>query len=1393
MRIKGNVLKKIVSVLSSTLLLINSFTPYFLVAPSFINQVKADDEQTITQTQEEPTPTDIVAPTETIEPTATPTVDVTPTPTVEVTPTVIVTPVDTITPTEIPTLEPTEKPSVTSPPQDTTVTPGMSEQPASTVTPTPTESPTLQSKVGTVETNVVESFICRADSLNGCNITTDKADYPPNSVAIISAYGFLANSDYSLSISTDGLNKTFDIKTDDQGAFTYSYNLYEEYHALYQVDLKDSSTQTVASITFTDSNSVTICHSTSSNTNPYNKETPNVQNDGSLVGGHLDHTGSVYPTTGWGDIIPSYNYTCQVTDQAAHYDFANKVYSCENSWTLHDTNKCEKNNKDDVSATYSCPSGYLDFGNPTQCQILVEITYKDGICTYPGMNLTAEGQVILNNGCAIPTATPIPPTSTPIPTSTPTSTPEEKKENICHNTSSGTNPWVAQQINANELQSHLDNGDKLYEGLIDDKGRPTKDGDQWCNDKYTPPSICGNDQVETGETCDGNSKSCTTDIGYSGTQSCNTGCDGWNSCETSQYCGDGFKNGNEECDGADGVTDSDYVCNSSCELVLQDNGKVDICHATSSDSNPYNSISPNIKNDGSLTGGHLNHTGPVYPGTGWGDIIPAYTSGSFNYPGMNWTTEGQAILRNGCKIPEEGAITAHKFSDLDQSGIQNKTELGIQDWKMTLYGSSDCTGDSLNQDKTDASGDVTFYSITPNTAYSILEESQTGWTNTTPTCQSVTVNPGQTKTVNFGNIKYGKVNVLKYEEVNGDGDNEGDKVLGGWTMNLTGQVSQTTGEDGKVTFANLLPGTYALSEDFTGKEGWTQTNISCKKESGDETSDESITVEAGDVWNCYVGNQYVTPTMRISKSNNGADNTRGGSVTYKIILKVLENRIFNVLLKDLLPKGFTFDHLVSTTINGVPFTPGFTGYHSPATYDIGDLKMGDEVVIEYEANIDGSQPLGVYKDLAWASGNKISDDSTSIIYADSPVGDEGHLENINNFVGTAVGVNGTLTEEGNTTITEEGQVLGASTSLPATGANPMWLMIALLLSVFGAISIVFGLMFKKAKSFLVIMLLVVGFLFTGSNAYAASNVTIRLSEPKTPTKLNNFTIDFVTLDLSGSSLDLTVKCFYKRNLGDGWTQYGPIKDITTLGGNSDSCQEVSSIVNESQKTYYFKATANGIDSDSIVAVGYDDRDPSTPTSFHKEKNGCEYKVFFKTADDGQTTRVEIYRSDLTTMALNGTTKVSDINIGPNTEGSYTQTVSDCNKTYYYIVRAFNSAGNASGPIGDSVTISSTSTTTTSTTEGAIPVANVTLAGGGTTGGEAGSVLGEETKEGTKSAEEVVNVKNTPTVTGSVKGAFDYVKTHKKISLGVILGLGIIGYVIYKIKIQNSKFKSEIQK
>lgn len=87
------------------------------------------------------------------------------------------------------------------------------------------------------------------------------------------------------------------------------------------------------------------------------------------------------------------------------------------------------------------------------------------------------------------------------------------------------------------------------------------------------------------------------------------------------------------------------------------NGKITICHATRSETNPYVVNTPNKNGDVS---GHDKHNGPIWKagdkakGVDWGDIIPRFDYNdngvTKHYSGKNWNDEGQAIWNNGCKV-----------------------------------------------------------------------------------------------------------------------------------------------------------------------------------------------------------------------------------------------------------------------------------------------------------------------------------------------------------------------------------------------------------------------------------------------------------------------------------------------------------------------------------------------------------------------------------------------------------------------------------------------------------------------------------------------------------------------------------------------------------------------
>lgn len=107
------------------------------------------------------------------------------------------------------------------------------------------------------------------------------------------------------------------------------------------------------------------------------------------------------------------------------------------------------------------------------------------------------------------------------------------------------------------------------------------------------------------------------------------------------------------------------VNNPSHEEV--DDPEITICHATRSNTHPYDEQSPSVE---AILAGHDDHDGPVwFDGTteAWGDIIPPFEYDGGSYAGKNWTTEGQAIWNDGCGEEDdddgddgEGMITVDK-------------------------------------------------------------------------------------------------------------------------------------------------------------------------------------------------------------------------------------------------------------------------------------------------------------------------------------------------------------------------------------------------------------------------------------------------------------------------------------------------------------------------------------------------------------------------------------------------------------------------------------------------------------------------------------------------------------------------------------------------------------
>lgn len=460
-------------------------------------------------------------------------------------------------------------------------------------------------------------------------------------------------------------------------------------------------------------------------------------------------------------------------------------------------------------------------------------------------------------------------------------------------------------------------------------------------------------------------------------------------------------------------------------------------------------------------------------------------------------------------------------------------------------------------------GSTVNYEVTPG-SYAVGEQAVEGWDITGNSCTELTVTAGQTVDCTITNTQRGQVKVFKFNDVNGNGvQDEGENTLSDWTINLSGNESDTTNNNGFVVFNNVLPGSHDLSENQ--QDNWKLTGISCSNDQTGESGPSGATGSTGasgstgatgetgpsgatgatgptapeiglchwnegaDKWNalsvpptnngheghvkdfpyagpydlhgqsgkladdwcaandpglqtftwgvskvsavaldvpqshdvhvdpgehvtCYIGNQLQNPILTITKTNDAVgDQSPGGHVNFTITVTATQSAAYNVQVVDLPSKGFNY-HAGSATahssVRGDLLGALTHVYASPGIWSLGNMVIGETVTLTYQTDIDGNQKPGLYKDLALAYGCK-TDAACAIGDAHSVTAnaiDPGFVTDTH--VGTQVNIV-TDQQNGGTLNKHEGEVLGAATELPDTGANERWLMLAGLLFIAG--------------------------------------------------------------------------------------------------------------------------------------------------------------------------------------------------------------------------------------------------------------------------------------------------------------------------------------------------------
>lgn len=678
--------------------------------------------------------------------------------------------------------------------------------------------------------------------------------------------------------------------------------------------------------------------------------------------------------------------------------------------------------------------------------------------------------------------------------------------------------------------------------------------------------------------------------------------------------------------------------------------------------------------------------------------------------------------------------------------------------------------------------------------------------------------PGQNYYCVAWNVQLSDVHGFKWNDLDGDGTMNGDETkLSGWEIfidendNLTwddGEPKTTTSADpdpqhlGWYWFENLTPGQYKICE--VQQDGWEQTyptdpvchivNLprDCSQQQGLETVSAFNYVETYCQFD--FGNQFVVPELKIDKFVGSEGNYSlagqhpGDTVHYILKIKAaggdngeIENQsnVNDVVVTDLPPKGFVYQSgsdTATSSLGGAHIGAlGLTSaYASPGTWDLGDMQPGEIITLAYDATISGDQDAGTYPDLAWAVGTDLLGNTVQATKGDPEL-----------FAGTQVAVavpgspqNVELENDTKRETKTRERVLGVTTFLPATGSSTWWIILAVFLAVIGGGLIFLGRRKKiKANSSIdtvmkIFILALCGLSFIGLSGMAKAsgpdpNISVQIETPKSPSDTGIFKIGFVALDIQGRNL--TVKCFKAPS------DVIPDDFVVHAGGNSGNC-----LVNLPDGTYNFfveaydPSNSSNFGQSGTVTVEINTGVPGTPLNYDRDGDSCN--LTFTTANDGLTSKVELYRSIHDTFTADASTFATEVAIGPNLPGSLTDPLGNCGD-YFYAIRAVSAAGIGSDFVGDEdINVETTTNTTTTTNEtiirtgGAIPVT-----GGGAVAGE--NVGG--TEEGGTQTEQ--GVQGAESEAGQVAGEGLFSGNGKYWLLGILAALGLIYYAYRRSK------------
>jgi uncharacterized repeat protein (TIGR01451 family) len=156
--------------------------------------------------------------------------------------------------------------------------------------------------------------------------------------------------------------------------------------------------------------------------------------------------------------------------------------------------------------------------------------------------------------------------------------------------------------------------------------------------------------------------------------------------------------------------------------------KVTICHATSSDSNPYNQIQ--VDDDSIVKKGHGDHPDDIIPPFDYVDD----SGHQQHYPGKNWDSTGQAIWGNGCNIPTPPTPQPHPVQPLvkcvDVHGATFQAVFGYANPNQQAVTVAVGSGNSFTPDPANRGQPTTFQPGTVESAVTVTGASTVVWSVT---------------------------------------------------------------------------------------------------------------------------------------------------------------------------------------------------------------------------------------------------------------------------------------------------------------------------------------------------------------------------------------------------------------------------------------------------------------------------------------------------------------------------------------------------------------------------------------------------------------------------------------------------------------------------------------